>query len=69
MKCNTHYELVRFKRAIDVAIVDMTSSRERSSMAFASIELQNSIDAHRKECLNCQTEPTAGSSSHTGLDA
>jgi uncharacterized protein with PIN domain len=58
MKCNTHHELVRFKRAIDVALIEMKSSRERSSMAFASIELQESIDAHRKVCLNCQTELT-----------
>jgi uncharacterized protein with PIN domain len=60
MECKTRDELERFKRAVDAALVEMMLSRERLSMIVASIELQKSIDAHSKDCLNCQRVLTLG---------
>jgi hypothetical protein len=62
MKCETRVELERFKRAVDVALIEMRLCRERLSMTVASIELQKSIDAHSKECLNCQSLLTSAGS-------
>jgi len=65
MKCKIRDELERFKRAVDVALAEMKLCRERLSMIVASIELQKSIDAHSKECLNCQRLLTSAASNRT----
>jgi uncharacterized protein with PIN domain len=66
MKCKIHDELERFKRAVDVALLEMKLCRARLSMTVASIELQKSIDAHSKECINCQRVLTRpGQTEHT----
>jgi hypothetical protein len=67
MMCKTHDEFERFQRAVDVALVEMTFCRARLSMIVASIDLQKSIDAHSKECLNCQRVLTSATSNRTSV--
>jgi uncharacterized protein with PIN domain len=65
MKCDIRDELERLKRAVDVALVEMKLCRARLSMTVASIQLQKRIDAHGKECLNCQRVLTSAGSNRT----